>query len=399
MSLPAAISAASPAPAASSARTWCGDAGWLMSANLAQAAGPFFAVVLLGRLHGLAAAGDFAYALALTAPIIQLLGFQLKTLVLTYPSNELPLSLAAGIRSFTSIPVFLLVPAFAVLFSPLAGFWLLARCFDSWGELFQAENQRAGRLPIAAGSNLIRSAGLVGFVTVSPSPLFAAGAYCAFSLVLLLTFDVRPFCWTPDFRWLRIRLMLSRGASLGVCLFLQSLSVSFPRIVLEARSDAATLGLFATLCLILQTGNILSAAFGQSLLPRMVSARLREIFTWTLLPVLPALILWLLGPVLRPWLFSAIAIPDTGLSRELFNAVAFTQCLTWPATVIGHALSARRLYRPMLLVAVGIFAASLGSSLILIPTYGAVGAAMSLSAAAAVTILLSSSILIRSEQL
>jgi O-antigen/teichoic acid export membrane protein len=352
----------------------------LMLANVLQAAGPSVAVLLLGHLHGLSSAGEFAYALAITAPLGQLFSFQLKALLLTHSPAEFPLSQALGLRLWLLPPLLLAAALLGAFTQPMVGLWLLARLLDSWAEVFQAEHQRSARLGRLAAGSLARTLALTIAVALIPQAWAAALLYLLLALLTLLWLDASPYPFAPRRAWQNDQLWLRRGFALGICLFLQAASSSFPRLLLESSADAASLGLFASLCIPLQTGNILASAYGQSLLPRLGAASLRQLVGWTLVPAACAGLALIVGWPLRNWFFVLLAAPVAPATDRIWLTLLCAQFAVWPAVFIGHALTARRLFRPQLWVTGGLLATSLLAGLWFVPRFGAMGAAMTLSA-------------------
>lgn len=371
------------------------ELGALLFANLLQAAAPSLAVLLLGHLHGLSAAGDFAYALAFTAPLGQCFSFQVKALLLTYPPSEFSLSQAIGLRSWLLPPLLLVAALLGWFTQPMVGLWLLARTLDSWCEVFQAEHQRSARLGRLAIGTLARTLALTVAVALIPQATAAALFYLLLALLTLIALDAVPYQFWPSLSWQQDVIWLRRGFALGLCLFLQAASSSFPRLLLEGTADAAALGLFASLCIPLQTGNILTSAFGQSLLPRLGSASLRQLVVWTLIPATGALLFFLVGWPLRNWLFLAFAAPDTPATHNLWRTLLLANIVIWPAVFIGHALTARRLFQPLIWVASGLLLTSLVAGFWLVPRYGVIGAALTLAATSA-SMLLQSFLVLKS---
>jgi O-antigen/teichoic acid export membrane protein len=368
---------------------WWQDTAWVAIANVSQAAGPFLALLLLGRWHGLEAAGQFAYALAVTSPLAQLLNFQLKALLLTHSSEELPLSVTASLRAIITLPATLLVLGFSIVFTPLVGIWMAARLMDSWAEIFQADLQRSGNLPRAALSQALRALGLVAAICLAPSPVLAFLLFLSFSFMLLLLFDWRLRPLPLTLHWPALSPVLSRGFVLGLVLFLQTSSGSIPRIVLENSTDAATLGLFATLSVLLQIGVILATSFGQSLLPQLPSASLGRVAIWSAIPLLGALLAFAVEQAAEPVLFDLLRLTPTQQAHDILFALGLAQFTVWPASMIGFALTAKRLYNELLIVGASILLASAASSFWFIPAWGYSGAALTLAVTGATTLIVS----------
>ncbi len=368
---------AEPRPAI--ARRWWSDALWVSLANLSQAAGPFLGLLLLTRMNGLAAAGEFAFAQAVTAPLAQLLNFQLRALLLTCPPAEFSLRHASGIRSVSLVPALLLAAVLAAVLGPLTGLWMIARTVDSWADVFQADAQRQGRLPHAAMSVISRSVLLIATLTAAPSLESAAAFYVMASLILLVMFDWSGAVLPPLLDWHRLRPAMHHGFLLGLMLFLHAASAAVPRIVLEQTSSAAVLGLFASQAVLLQVGNLLASSYGQALLPRMPSAPLRRLAFWCALPAAAALAAFGIQSICAPFLFDLLRIADEPASRSLLFELSLAQVFIWPAAVVGYAMTARRLYQPLLRVGIAMAISSALLSAIAVPRWGASGAALVLA--------------------
>jgi len=385
------------AAVSTSQRSWREDTFWVSLSNLAQAGGPFLGLLMLVRWHGLEAAGQFSFAQAVTAPLAQLLNFQLKALILTYSEQELPLHLASCVRALSSIPMLLICGGLAAVFSPLLGLWMFARMVDSWAEVFQAQKQRAQQMAQAAFSVILRAFLLILCLSAGSDLATSVLYYIGLSMMVLLFLDWRFTPLRLGFHRSAMIPVFKRGSILGVVLFLQAASSSFPRILLERSTDAATLGLFATLSVVLQAGNLLASAFGQGLLPSFAGASVRRIALWSAIPFGVALMAFVLLPITEPLLLSVLQIPSAASQHGLLVCLGLAQLLIWPSAMIGYSLTARRLYRELMWVAGGLVACSAITSLLLVPSLGSIGAAISLACTAGATLAHSYYFLIRNE--
>jgi O-antigen/teichoic acid export membrane protein len=370
-------------------RRWWSDTFWAAVANLSLAAGPFLGLLLLTRAQGLHAAGQFAFAQAVTAPLALMLNSQLKALMLTHSEAELSLATALAVRLLSSIPAVALSCGLAIGLSPLVGIWMVARLVDSWAEVFQAQEQRMDRMPRAALSVALRAVLLVTCLSVQPDLERAAVWYASLSLLLLIISDWGFSAMSIRLRWSALEPVLRRGAMLGLILCLQALSGSVPRVVLERCTDPSVLGLFATLSVTVQTGNLMASSFGQGLLPSMGKASRKQILMWAAIPMMVALVALLLEQKWESTLFEVFHIAATPLARELLLSLGMAQLIVWPSAMIGYALTAKRLYKELLWVGLGIATTSAVASFALIPVWGASGAAIAMTLSAAATLGLS----------
>jgi hypothetical protein len=373
------IAAALELPSAERQPLWR-SATWLTLAQLVHSSGAFLALLLLTRREGLSAAGEFSYALALTAPLVQLLSLQLKALLLTHASQEFSLPMALTLRLLTGPAALLISVLLAVAASPLAAIWLLIRTVDAWAELFQAEHQRFHRIPAACWGGLIRTPLLLLTILAAAEPYIFSLLYLAGSTLVLVLVDARGLNWRFDSDPVPLRRWAGSGATLGLVLFLYIAAVNFPRIVLEHYEGAAALGVFAALFVLTQTGNLVASALGQSLLPLFSVCAPSRIIAWLCVPATVALVLVPAFFQFDEVLLQLLRIPASPENSALIGLTGLCQCLIWPAAMAGYALTARRLYRPLQKIAWGMLATSILLSLLIIPSAGAAGAALVLAA-------------------
>lgn len=408
---------------------WVGDATWAAIANLSQAAGPYCSLLLLARWKGLDAAGIYAFSQSLSTPALQLLSLQLKPLLLTLHPSELPFQLAIYLRSWSSLIGCVLAAIALVFQQPVLAVLLLCRLSESWGELYQTRWQLEANMPLAALASLARAGFQIASIAFMPTLLSGLTVYLACSLLLLVLLELRgshgrskemrtllsnwPLKPLSSYKLsaadsLLLWRILRRGLVLGGVLFLIALQSSLPRILLEHYHGPSVLGVFATLGLVSQFGNLFFSSCGQGLLPRFCTARMSQILTWLAIPALLGLAALLpLYHFREPLIFALIGTKAMGqktltsgaLSQQVvdgFLAICVMQCVIWPAAIAGYALTAFRLYRAQVWLIVLMLATSLSLSLLLIPATGAVGAAVASGLASLVFLLASVFTLARS---
>jgi O-antigen/teichoic acid export membrane protein len=355
------------------------SAVWLSFSQLVHSSGSFLALLLFTRWEGLQAAGEFSYALAVSAPVVQLLSLQLRALLLTHSREELPLESVLSLRVLSLPAVLLFAIVSFALASPLATIWLFIRTVDAWAELLQSEWQRLNRISTACWGNFIRTPLFLLCIFLNSDPGLSSLLYLLLSIVVLLLVDARGLRWRFNFHLAALRCWARRGAALGVVLFLYLTATNIPRIVLEHYVGPAALGCFAALFVFAQTGNLVASALGQSLLPLFSVSPPKRILAWLCLPALAAVICL---PVLYQFdelLLGLLNIPVSPENCALIHTTAWCQCLIWPAAMSGYALTARRLYGALQKVGWGIVVVSAVVSLLLVPSAGPIGAAIALA--------------------
>jgi O-antigen/teichoic acid export membrane protein len=384
-------------PHPAQASHWISDAAWAAVANLAQAAGPYCSILLLARTQGLAAAGVFAFSQALSTPALQLISLQLKPLLLTLSPQALPFPLAIFLRSAsTALGVLAALGAF-LLGYPVLALLLLTRLTEAFGEIYQARWQRQGQMQRAALLCICRAVLQILAIALLPNLQSALSLYLGASLLFLLVLEVPSAPWPllpggasshmvlGSAPWAdALPLVLRRGLLLGGVLFLIALQSNLPRLLLEHFRGAGDLGLFATLGLISQVGNLFFSACGQGLLPRFQTAGHRQILLWLALPAGAALLALLPLFLCRQPLVALLAPHAPASAQDTFLALSLSQVVVWPAAVCGYVLTAFHLYRVQVWLTLVMMLSSAGSGFLLIPATGPVGAAFASAAASLV---------------
>jgi O-antigen/teichoic acid export membrane protein len=400
-----------PFPEPLPATHWISDAAWAAVANLAQAAGPYLSILLLARSQGLAAAGLFAFSQALSTPALQLMSLQLKPLLLTLSPQDLPFPLAIFLRSASTVLGLSLALGSFLLGYPVLALLLLTRLTEAFAEIYQARWQRLAQMRRAALLCLARALLQVLSIALLPNLTLALGLYLGASLLLLVLVEVPSAPWPPLPNWSSLRaallsptssptasshrqpdstwalhlpLVLRRGLLLGGVLFLIALQSNLPRLLLEHFRGAKDLGLFATLGLVSQAGNLFFSAFGQGLLPRFHSASHRQLLLWLALPAGVAVLALLPLYLLRQPLVGLLAPHAPASALDTFLAFSLSQIVLWPAAVCGHVLTAFHLYRLQVWLTLLMLFTSAVSGLFLIPSAGPAGAAFACASASGV---------------
>ncbi len=340
-----------------------------------QAAVPFCSLLILGRRFGMDAAGEYALAQAYLLPVFQFLSLQLKPLLLSRSVAEFPVGAAYYLRGASSLVGILVAGMAYTLLGGLALLLAGGRLVESWSELTHADWQRRGKAHRAFGVSFLRALLAVSFLWLASSPEIGLAMYLASSLLLLvlLEFPREERDYHADGREL-----VRSGLLLGVVIFLLSLQAQIPRYALEEWSSRASLGVFATMTVLLQAGNLLASSYGQSLLPRLAEASLKQIANWSALPTLLALAVAVPLVLLRESIAGILTPNHVSESAELLLFLAGVQVAAWPAATIGCALTAKRLYRPQLWLAIATNLVAAGAAFALVPSWGVPGAAVAM---------------------
>jgi O-antigen/teichoic acid export membrane protein len=386
---------------------------WALVGNVFYAICQWGAVVLLARMGSVEVLGRFALALALTAPVFLLAGFQLRAVLATDAREQFRFTDYVALRLLAMLGALLAVGLLAPwnsgdTFATVA-FIGLAKSFEGLSDVHYGQHQRMDRMDRVARSLVFRGAsGLLGIAVglriAGTASAAAAGMAAAWFAVLLL-YDIGPTALRASardagaaLRWSnasRILALTRLSFPLGLVLMLVSLQSNIPRYFLEAFGGSKALGAFAALSSFVSVGIVMVGALGQSASPRMARrfaggeypAFLRLVAGVSLAALAVGALGWivsvaagasllglLLGEQYRPYAHELVWLMATGI-------------VAYVASALGYALTAARQIRvqvPMLLVACLTVA---GMAYLLVPGHGILGAAWAVGAGFSVQVL------------
>ena len=349
-------------------------------------------MTITARTFGPAAAGEFALALAMTAPIFVVLDLGLRTLYLSRTPRP-------GYRQLLSVRVVSTAGALALCaglgtLRPEMFLVVLVVALNKASELFLelaiGPLQLLGQLTRGTVVTLAASATTVGVYLLTsdhgfvPALTIAMGSGAvllgAGSLVLggrtarRVEQEVR--------RSVQIRGLVRDGLALGVGNGIVSLATSVPQLVLAATFSTVVSGRYAVMLYVVLAGEMLMNAVSQSVLPSVadrfsVEGRL-GLRVWA--------IRWTrLGTAIAfPAAGVAVAAAAAVLPRLMGDVYAMTlpealmltaMLVLLPALFVGSvALQARNDYRTTALISVATLLVVTISAFLLVPIFAAVGA-------------------------
>ncbi len=378
----------------------------LVAGNAVYAASQWALVVVIAKLGGVVQVGQFAYALAMTAPIFIFSQLQLRGLQATDASGEfsfaeyLSLRLAAtgAALGLVVIVAWMLTEAGSQRTVVLA--LALAKAIESVADIAHGRLQQLEQLETIAASFASRGVGgLVAFSLVFAARHDLSWAVAAMTAWWALSYAV------IDWRALRGSGVVLDGAQLapvmrlalfaapmGIVMALASLNIQIPRYVIEDALGSGALGIFAGLAAIPLVGTIVVNALCQAASARLARAfhqreraafgrSVGQLLTVSLaIGVALAVGVILLGDVL----VSALYSPEyLGHGSVLLALVAWGTCSD-AAAVLGTAVTSARQIRMQVPVLVGSTVVTAVAALTLVPPFGLTGAAMAASLGALV---------------
>jgi len=266
---------------------------WMLLASAASAGGTWAQYMIVARSGGPAALGAWAFAIALSAPVMSFLGLQTRTLLATDPARRyafveyrrvtaiLSTLGAIGIAGFASLTGTAGSGGPAVLAAVCA-----MRALDLVQEVYYGLWQREERMSVIGWSRVVNAVGSVVLVGIAcqmgqgvlgAAIASALGSGVSAAYVHLRTSSdeqlrgaLRP---EPNSSWRRLAALARQGVPLGTINLISMLQTSVPRFFIERYGGAAELGLFAGASQLTSAGNLLISAVGSAALPRFASYR------------------------------------------------------------------------------------------------------------------------------
>lgn len=332
-------------------------------------------MVVINKVAGTAEAGDFGLALAIVAPVFMfanlrfstLLGSDMRTTIVLsdyFKLRALLVALAIGIIGCVSLALTLRSSNISLLLFVVG----LVKGVEAFSDLCCGVQQRIesiDRIAVSLAINGVMLAfafSLVYYLTQSLT--LAALGWLAARCLVLVAYDIpmaQAAAQSPAFSngarsdptetRTRMWATLSAGIPLGVTAALVSLTTGIPRYVISAIHGDSILGLFTSVAVILQAGNLVFRAVEQPALPRL--ARLLEARDargfWQLLRRLVGLFLLIgmvgssLSWVCGSRLLSAIYNPGFSAMGGVLAAMVLAGVLAQIAGMIESSLIAARL--------------------------------------------------------
>ncbi len=379
---------------------------------IAYAAGLWLQLVMIARFGGPPAVGAYSFALALTLPVMLLSGLQLRTLFASdargaYSFREYRL-LRMGTTTLAlaaMVPVALGTDQWRTLSPVLAPICAKAAA-DALSDIYYGLWQHHERMGLIAAAYSLNSFASVGFITAAAllgggTPGMALGSALG-SCVSLLFVHLRT-AREPELRgslapgqapvqWRRLVRLAREAAPLGVIVLLGALQVNVPRYFIQHHAGDAALGLFAAAYQLPAAGTMVVQAICGAAAPRLAractdgdlagfGALTRKLALWAAaLGVLGIAASALFGGPVLAFVFR----PEFGSAAAVLVILSGAATIGFMATVLGYALTAARVIAVQPAILSASLAVASGGCAVLVPRYGATGAAWSIVAASLV---------------
>ncbi len=380
---------------------------WTLAGNVTYAACQWGMLIAIARLGSPETLGQFAFGIALAAPIFMFANMNLRYVQVTDIRDQFMPQDYVSLRLLTCALAFMVAVAAAWFFDLLTvGLVVVGiactKAFESLSDILhgiQHKHERMAWINVARGIRGVLSLAAVALILAGTGSLVAAivGLACV-NLLVLFAIDL-PIARMPAERasgatslsvharpGILCRLALV-SLPLGLGAALLTFNVHLPRYFIAYYLDAASLGYYAAAAYMIVATDIIVRSARTSALPRLarlyqehrikafclLTARLMLLGFFTVLPCL--LLVWLAGGTILAWIYG----PEYAASANVFFWLVVAS-LIWQSSVPTAALWAMRCYWTDLSVRVGTTLTIVLAAALLVPHYGLLGAAWSMVA-------------------
>jgi O-antigen/teichoic acid export membrane protein len=394
------------------------NVAWTASSSVVYALCQWGMLVAFARLATPEALGQFAFALALSAPVMMFLQLQLRTVQVTDTRARFAFADYLAVRVASSLAGLATVVAIAAAMGTrrsgiaIAAIVAGIKMVDGVADVIYGAWQKLERLDVPAALLIINGTVSLAVLTFAlwagASVAGAVAGSLAGSIVALigaawLTRSHQRVSFTPAAGALdRMGDMIWVALPLGLVMALISLTSNIPRYFIQAWLGERELGIFAALTYVTAAGMTLVSAVGNSLTPAMArdfdrgDGRAFARRFWMLLAVAAGIGL---SGLLIAMLFARPVLQIVYGEEYARSAAVFVHAMalgtvTYMAAAVGFAMSAAKCFRAQVPMFVLVVATILAGSMAWIPSSGLHGAISALMLGGAVQLALGASVLL-----
>jgi O-antigen/teichoic acid export membrane protein len=404
---------------------------WTFVGNVIYAASLWGILVVLAKLGTPEMVGQYALALAVTAPIIMFSNLQLRGVQATDARQEYQFGDYLGLRLLTTLLAYSVIIGIVLLSdygretSLVILFIGLSKSFEAISDIIFGLLQYRERMDRIAKSLIIEGPATLAVMTVilwltHNIVLGVAGLAIVWGLQLML-YDRRSAVliirasypdenvWSllrPRWNFRTLRQLIWLALPLGFVMMLISLNTAIPRYIIEREWGETLLGYYAALAYLLVAGQTFVAALGQSATPRLSkyfangnnrafrSLLARLVGIGAVLGMGAVLV----SVVAGKFLLSLIYKPDYAAYNDIFILIMIASGITYIASFLGYGMTAARKFKEQLPLFIVVVSCTALGGLSLIPSHGLKGAALTLIVSTTINFVFSLIVVIRAIQ-
>ena len=378
------------------------DFAWVLSGNVLYSACQWGIVLVLAKLGTAAQVGEYALALAVSAPVVLFANLQLRALLASDVKNEFSFAQYLTFRFVSLAGAMLAVVVVASIQSDVSRASLVllmgfAQVLEIVSDTYYGLMQKYDRMDRISHSLIIKGPLSLGMLALAMyatrSVSWAVAGLALGRLLVLVSFDARlGFVETAGgvrlarlWEWKagNMRRLLRTALPLGVISLLIALNSSIPRYFVEAHAGTADLGIFSAIASLLTAGNLVVGAFGQSIfLPVATACTNFDRAQYRAFVAQAVALGGALGAggIVAAALFGRFILtnlfrPEYGARADIFIWLPVAGTISYVASGLGYVMTAARSLKPQIPLLAATVLAAAAASVWLIPRYGLRGAA------------------------
>jgi len=377
---------------------------WSFAGWVGYAACQWLMLSVMAKLGNSEIVGNFAFALAVSAPVFMLTNLQLRGVQSTDALSEYTFSDYVTLRAIGSaiavIAIAAICPFLRLTHAAVLAVLLVAvfKSLESFSDIIAGLMQKFEMLDSAAVALLLRG-GLsvtafgIGFALWRNLPRTLI-LWIGTAALVIAVYDLRVARKLAageggiHFRFNRntLRKLAATSLPLGFVSALASFNTNIPRYTIERVLSVSDLGIFASIAYPVTAATIVANSLGQSALARLsrlfAERRFKEFqcLVWKLVAFGACLAGAAVVGVLTcgNWLLTALYRPEYARQGNLFVLLAITAGLNATACFLSYALTAARQFRVQLPISILCIVTTMSCSALFIPRFKLIGAALAL---------------------
>jgi len=376
---------------------------WVLAGNVIYALCQWGIISVLAKRGTTAAVGQFALALAITAPLFMLTNLFLRGIQATDARSDFAFADYFTLRA-VGTSTGLLIVGFILLASRrdsvtwgVVMFVAAAKAVESFTDVIAGLLQKHERLDQVAISMMLKGAfSVIGFSAAYlrwHSLVAASAALCLTWLAVFLGYDLRVarkllggnasyLAWD----WSVLLRLVKLAAPVGIVMALVSLNGNVPRYAVERYWGTSELGIFAALAYLVVVVSLIVNALGQSAIVRLsrsfAAGDTRDFANllkrMSLVGIGLAGIGIALASVFGRTVLRLLYGPEYAAHQGLLLILVATSGVTAVASFLGCGMSAARRFREQLPVTLVTVTTCATAAYLLTPRWGMIGAAIAI---------------------
>jgi len=388
---------------------------WNAIGSIVYALTQWGVLMTIAKLGNPEMVGIFTLGLALTAPIVLLMRFNLRVAVASDSNSDFQFSEYFSSRVIATVVFLITMSVVSILYSSDYNTALVililsfAKSIESISDILHGQMQKHERLDMTAKSQIIKgllSLGIFAYLMyITGNLVLSTLGFMVSWLLILIVYDFKNVCLfgeiTFTFNKQQQLRLLKLTIPLGLAQLIASLNANVPRYFIESVHGAETLGFFAAIIYITTAGNNIIMAIGGATIPRLsrfyqqknIRDYVKLITAFLLLIVLGGIVALVIVKSFGGKILGLLYTPEYVIYTSEFFLFMLVGVIMYIGKFLETGLTATRKFSIQPYINILILLIILTLSYMLIPRYGLAGAGYTLLIAEVVQVIIRGGIL------